>query len=37
LAPADHGDNTPQIINDRGDKSCRGRWPASPHRAWSRR
>jgi hypothetical protein len=21
----------PQIINDRGNKSCRGRWPASPH------
>ena len=32
LAPSVHGDNTPQIINDRGSKSCRGRWPASPHR-----
>ena len=30
-ASADHGDNTPQIISDRGDESCRGRWPASPH------
>ena len=32
LAPADHGDNTPQIINDRGNKSCRGWWPATPLR-----
>ncbi len=30
LAPSDHGDNTPQIINNKGNKSCRGR-PATPH------
>ena len=30
LAPSDHGDNTPQIIDDRGNKSYRGRWPAAP-------
>ena len=30
LAPSDHGDNTPQIIDDRGNKSYRGRWPATP-------
>ena len=31
LTAADHGDNTPQIINDRnrGNKSCRGRWPST--------
>src|SRR3954451_262604 len=33
LAPSDHGDNTPQIIDDRGRKSYRGRWPATPRGA----
>jgi hypothetical protein len=30
LASANPGDNTPQIINDRGNKSCWDRSPATP-------
>ncbi len=33
LAPSDHGDNTTQIINNRGNKSRHGRWPAALTRA----
>lgn len=31
--PESRAATTPQIINDRGDQSYRGRQPASPHRA----